>query len=553
MGSEKIDGQKSQHFPASRGAPMGRGDGTRVGGPGSELLIAAVGGGAIVAAGVWLFGRLSARDGVATQVAENKEQLRSLRADVRSKDEIIDRLLKRVGGNDAPAAAASGDSEADRGDDGESVADGEAPRVWNFVLTGGPCAGKSTALARVKSFLQNRGFYVATVSESATFLHNNGLGFYPKSPLMFQYAVTGTQYDHERRVRAYAASMARAENRSAVVLHDRGLQDGKSYCTEEEWATVLRGVSLPVERKNLFKRYDAVFHLVTAAIGASKHYTKQSSDGKMVRHETPEQAKDLDRKLRSAWEGHPKLKVFENRGTFEDKLKSLVEHICYIMDIPHTHKKPYKFRLRSLPKTFPASGLNNMSTSVFMKTYIRIPDLMEPDASDTKASAPIMFLRQRNQQALDVRNEQSLDILSHKLKVIKQVGGQTIENVRSLSRREYVDYLRFADPSRHVVKQRRIQFSYKGKFYEVIEYLSPPREDPLLLLNVHVASSSSENFAISDVPDFLDVNGDVSGRTAFSAHYLSLKNPPTVEEFEAEFGSVVLSRSFSSNSLSVRK
>ena len=111
---------------------------------GSELLIAAVGGGAIVAAGVWLFGRLSARDGL--RRAENKEQLSPcvLTCAPRTR---LSTDFKRVGGNDARGGSFWG-WQGGSWRYGESVADGEAPRVWNFVLTGGPCAGKSTALAR---------------------------------------------------------------------------------------------------------------------------------------------------------------------------------------------------------------------------------------------------------------------------------------------------------------------------------------------------------------------------------------------------------------------
>ena len=45
------------------------------------------------------------------------------------------------------------------------------------------------------------------------------------------------------------------------------------------------------------ERYDAVIHLVSAAIGAEEFYTTENNE---VRHETPEQAADLDRKVETA-------------------------------------------------------------------------------------------------------------------------------------------------------------------------------------------------------------------------------------------------------------
>ena len=48
-------------------------------------------------------------------------------------------------------------------------------------------------------------------------------------------------------------------------------------------------------------RYNAVFHMVTAADGASKFYTLENNQ---ARTETPEQALDLDRRTQKCWLGH---------------------------------------------------------------------------------------------------------------------------------------------------------------------------------------------------------------------------------------------------------
>lgn len=48
-------------------------------------------------------------------------------------------------------------------------------------------------------------------------------------------------------------------------------------------------------------RYDCVIHLVTAADGAESYYNKDND----VRHESPQEAIVVDRKLQLAWLGHP--------------------------------------------------------------------------------------------------------------------------------------------------------------------------------------------------------------------------------------------------------
>ncbi len=47
-------------------------------------------------------------------------------------------------------------------------------------------------------------------------------------------------------------------------------------------------------------RYDAIIHMVTAADGAEHHYNLSSNE-EGVRTETPEQAKELDKKTSGAW------------------------------------------------------------------------------------------------------------------------------------------------------------------------------------------------------------------------------------------------------------
>ena len=64
-------------------------------------------------------------------------------------------------------------------------------------------------------------------------------------------------------------------------------------------------------------RYDAVFHLVTAAKGAEEAYTFANN---AARYENVEQAAALDDRIIAAWTGHPHLRVIDNTTDFEEKL-----------------------------------------------------------------------------------------------------------------------------------------------------------------------------------------------------------------------------------------
>ena len=50
-------------------------------------------------------------------------------------------------------------------------------KVWKIVLTGGPCGGKTTAMARLSAFFENLGWKVYRVPETANILLSGGVKF----------------------------------------------------------------------------------------------------------------------------------------------------------------------------------------------------------------------------------------------------------------------------------------------------------------------------------------------------------------------------------------
>lgn len=51
-------------------------------------------------------------------------------------------------------------------------------RIHRVVLTGGPCAGKTTSINKIKNFFENIGWKVFCVPETATILLSTGIYFY---------------------------------------------------------------------------------------------------------------------------------------------------------------------------------------------------------------------------------------------------------------------------------------------------------------------------------------------------------------------------------------
>jgi hypothetical protein len=54
------------------------------------------------------------------------------------------------------------------------------------------------------------------------------------------------------------------------------------------------------------RRYEAVVHLVSAADGAEKFYSKENNE---ARYESVQEAVELDKRLINAWVGHPHFSI----------------------------------------------------------------------------------------------------------------------------------------------------------------------------------------------------------------------------------------------------
>ena len=202
-------------------------------------------------------------------------------------------------------------------------------RIHSFVLTGGPSGGKTSGLSIIEQELGNRGYYVLVVPETATELIPTGIRPFGNSlsNLDFQHVLLEKQLFKEKLYRNTANLYIPSND--IVILHDRGIIDNKSYMTPGEFQTLL--YQFGMNEVSARDRYDAVFHLVTAADGAEEFYTLENN---VARTETPEQARQLDRKGISNWTGHPHLRVIDNSTDFKRKMSRLMNEVYSALGEP---------------------------------------------------------------------------------------------------------------------------------------------------------------------------------------------------------------------------
>ena len=178
--------------------------------------------------------------------------------------------------------------------------------IMRICLTGGPCAGKTTAIASIKQDLTQLGVKVLVVPEAATQLMKGGAfivstAFTESQGLQFQRCLMKLQVALEDSFIEIGKMAATSGGSDVVILIDRGLMDGSAYVSKGQWQALMddMGLSTVQIRDN---RYDAVIHMVTAADGAESFYMTQSLGE--ARYESVEEAKLKDEQLRQAYMGH---------------------------------------------------------------------------------------------------------------------------------------------------------------------------------------------------------------------------------------------------------
>mgnify|MGYP001853572773 FL=1 len=358
--------------------------------------------------------------------------------------------------------------------------------IHTIVLTGGPCAGKSTALSKIEKLLTNLGFNVLLVNETATELILNGLTIKRFGLVYFQKVLTEYLLQKEN---TYFES-AKLLNGKTVIICDRGAMDAKAYVGEKIFKSIIKNLHLT--ETELMNRYDAVIHMTTAADGAEEFYSNESNS---ARYESIEEAKLIDKEILKAWTGHNKLRIISNNGTFEDKINAVLETVCSIIGVP----KPVEIERKFL---IVKPDFNYIISNYDAKHYKIVQDYLISENNIERRVRKIFKPDGCNYYYTEKRNISDI---------------KRFEVERKISEKEYLTYLEFKDPNFKTIEKERFYFVYKNQYFELDNYSFMP---DTAILELEMANENQTAI----IPEFIDVLKEVTFNPKYKNYNLAKIN-----------------------------
>ena len=372
--------------------------------------------------------------------------------------------------------------------------------IKKIVLTGGPCAGKTSALVRVIEHFSSLGFKVFTIPEVPTLFTQAGMDYLTKNRGFFYQGEKAT-LEIQMALEDKFTRMAQEFEESCIIVCDRGTMDISAYMSPETWEEITRAVG--TSTPELRQRYDAVLHLVSAADGAEQFYTTANNAS---RNESNDEeglriARGLDKKVIQAWTGHPHLRVINNDEDFEKKMTRVLKEISDVLSLPQPIVDERKYIVEvagELP--------DDCTESEITQCYL----MGEPDAE----------VRLRRRTWL-VRSAEG-GLLSKKIVNVhttrKRISPtEEIVTERQINNSLYEMMLALADPNRLPIHKMRKSFIWKGQYFE-LDFYKDQLEGLVILETKGITEHKSVKF-----PPFIRVVEDITCSTKYYNYNLAKK------------------------------
>ena len=190
--------------------------------------------------------------------------------------------------------------------------------VKRVVITGGPCAGKTTAIESIRTYFEQKKSRVIFVNEVPTEIMKMGITLAKYGKLPFQKAIIDLQRKKEQVIMDAACSVE--DEQEVLIIYDRGILDHFIYLNDKEQKLIEE--EMGIDRQQLYGNYDLIIHMLSVASEMPELYENSE-----YRLEAVSEAKEMDDKIGKIWRQHNDYVQIGCERNFEDKIQNLISLI----------------------------------------------------------------------------------------------------------------------------------------------------------------------------------------------------------------------------------
>jgi len=289
--------------------------------------------------------------------------------------------------------------------------------ITRIALTGGPCAGKTTALAQIIEHFSDLGYLVYALPETPTLFSNASINFGTPDRQYF-YNIEKAVMKYQLQMEDTFLELAHTAPHPVLIISDRGTMDISNYIERTMWQALLDELGL-----SEIKLRDARC--------------------------------DLDARILKAWTGHPHLHIVENNVDFQEKIRHVLHAI---------HET-----LGDDPATF-----TDIRRRFLVQVRGEIPFGVETDLYQA-------YIDMEDGSSVRIRKRGLRGNYVYFMTRKSPIESQSIITERQIGPDEYISYLNsIPSPDEVLVHKLRRNFVWAKQYFEVDDFIEPKRDYQVL-------------------------------------------------------------------------
>lgn len=193
-------------------------------------------------------------------------------------------------------------------------------KIVKIVLTGGSCAGKTSAQKYLIENL-NSEMAILLIPEAASILLVNGVDHNKITAYSFQKSIFSLQ----KKLESVFEKLAKEINQNVLIICDRGTCESKAFLSQMEWIRLLNANNTTFESE--LNSYSAVIYMPSVSIDYPELYSNNS-----IRTYPISAAQKESKKIYNVWKEHKNFHTISNYINFDLKLEAVLTKVKEIID-----------------------------------------------------------------------------------------------------------------------------------------------------------------------------------------------------------------------------